>query len=113
MRRRKTVRIPYSVSHNIILPVSFPHAVHADQVKRDCLESSSTSNKFLFSAVLYCIHTKKLSRLKSGVEFDMNDIFYEFNTPLLRQVNFWCEYGIRFIVSPSYGSFISLGLSMS
>ena len=27
---------------------------------------------------LYCIHTKKLSRLKSGVEFDMNDIFYEF-----------------------------------
>ena len=28
--------------------------------------------------ILYCIHTKKLSRLKSGVEFDMNDIFYEF-----------------------------------
>ena len=27
---------------------------------------------------LYCFHTKKLSYLKSGVEFDMNDIFYEF-----------------------------------
>ena len=27
---------------------------------------------------LYRIHTKKLSCLKSGVEFDMNDIFYEF-----------------------------------
>ena len=27
---------------------------------------------------LYCIHTKKLSCLKSGVEFDMNDILYEF-----------------------------------
>ena len=27
---------------------------------------------------LYCIHTKKLSCLRSGVEFDMNDIFYEF-----------------------------------
>ena len=29
-------------------------------------------------SLLYCIHTKGLSRLKSGVEFDMNDIFYEF-----------------------------------
>ena len=28
--------------------------------------------------VLHCIHTKKLSCLRSGVEFDMNDIFYEF-----------------------------------
>ena len=28
--------------------------------------------------ILYCIHTKKLSCLKSGVEFDMNDILYEF-----------------------------------
>ena len=27
---------------------------------------------------LYCIHTKKLNCLRSGVEFDMNDIFYEF-----------------------------------
>ena len=27
---------------------------------------------------LYCIQTKNLSCLKSGVEFDMNDIFYEF-----------------------------------
>ena len=27
---------------------------------------------------LYCIHTKKLSCLKSGVEFDMNDILHEF-----------------------------------
>ena len=26
----------------------------------------------------HCIHTKKLSSLRSGVEFDMNDIFYEF-----------------------------------
>ena len=30
------------------------------------------------AAFLYCIHTKKLSCLKSGVEFDMNDILYEF-----------------------------------
>ena len=29
-------------------------------------------------ADLYCIHTKKLTCLKSGVEFDMNDILYEF-----------------------------------
>ena len=28
--------------------------------------------------VLYCIHTKKLSCLKSGAEFDMNAILYEF-----------------------------------
>ena len=27
---------------------------------------------------LHCIHTKKLSCLRSSVEFDMNDIFYEF-----------------------------------
>ena len=27
---------------------------------------------------LYCIHTKKLSCLKSGVEFVMNDNLYEF-----------------------------------
>ena len=27
---------------------------------------------------LYCIHTKKLSCLKSGVEFDKNDILHEF-----------------------------------
>ena len=27
---------------------------------------------------LYCIHTKKLSCLKSGAESDMNDILYEF-----------------------------------
>ena len=27
---------------------------------------------------LYCIQTKKLSCLKSGLEFDMNDILYEF-----------------------------------
>ena len=26
-----------------------------------------------------CIHTKKLSCLKSGVGFDMNNILYEFN----------------------------------
>ena len=26
----------------------------------------------------YCIHTKKLNCRKSGVEFDMNDILYEF-----------------------------------
>ena len=26
----------------------------------------------------FCVHTKELSCLKSGVEFDMNDIFYEF-----------------------------------
>ena len=30
------------------------------------------------SAPLYCIHAKKLSCFKSGVEFDMNDILYEF-----------------------------------
>ena len=30
------------------------------------------------ASFLYCIHTKKLSCLKSGVEFDMNDNLYEF-----------------------------------
>ena len=43
---------------------------------------------------LYCIHTKKLSCPRSGVEFDMNDNF-EVLIPLLRQLNFWCESGIR------------------
>ena len=40
--------------------------------------------------MLYCIHTKKLSCLKSGVEFDMNHILYEYKelTPFLRQLNF-------------------------
>ena len=33
---------------------------------------------FSSGRILYCIHTKKLSCLKSGVEFDMNDILYEF-----------------------------------
>ena len=50
-------------------------------------------------STLYCIHTKKLSCLRSGVEFDMNDIFYEFKylQPLLRPLNFQCECGIRHI----------------
>ena len=30
------------------------------------------------SVDLYCIHIKTLSCLRSGVEFDMNGIFYEF-----------------------------------
>ena len=30
------------------------------------------------SVIKVCIHTKKISFLKSGVEFDMNDILYEF-----------------------------------
>ena len=33
---------------------------------------------FQYFLVLYCIHTKKLSCLKSAVAFDMNDILYEF-----------------------------------
>ena len=33
-------------------------------------------NAFVFH--LYYIHSKKLNCLRSGVEFDMNDIFYEF-----------------------------------
>ena len=32
----------------------------------------------IWKTQLYRIHTKKLSCLKSGVEFDMNDILYEF-----------------------------------
>ena len=36
------------------------------------------SDHFANFIILYCIHTKKLSCLKSGVEFDMNDILYEF-----------------------------------
>ena len=41
-------------------------------ILRSCAE---TQISFI---MLYCIHTKKLSCLKSGVEFDMNDILYEF-----------------------------------
>ena len=33
---------------------------------------------FPYLCILYCIYTIKLSCLKSGVEFDMNDILYEF-----------------------------------
>ena len=42
-----------------------------------------------FIVFLYYIHTKKLSCPGSGVEFDMNDIFYTFTlpTPHLRQLN--------------------------
>ena len=32
-------------SHNIILSISFSHAAHADQVKRDFLQSASNSDK--------------------------------------------------------------------
>ena len=32
----------------------------------------------MFTDYIYCIHTKTLSCLRSSVEFDMNDIFYEF-----------------------------------
>ena len=35
-------------------------------------------NRPAYVGMLCCIHTKKLSCLKSGVEFDMNDILYEF-----------------------------------
>ena len=31
-----------------------------------------------YAAYIYCIHTKKLSCLKSGAEFYMNDILNEF-----------------------------------
>ena len=60
------------LSHNIILPISFSHAAHTDQVKRDFLQSASNSD----------------------------------NCPFLRQSKINCTI-------PSYGSFISLGLSMS
>ena len=36
------------------------------------------SNSNIRKSFLYCIRTKKLSCFSSGVEFDMNDIFYEF-----------------------------------
>ena len=55
-----------SLSYIIIPPISFSHAAHADQVKRDFLGSASNSVFFLDS--------------------------------------------LRFIVPPSYGSFVSLGL---
>ena len=55
------------------------------------------------SCFLYCIHTKKLSCLKSGVEFDMNDILYEFkNLHHFRQLNFWCECGINSIFKATF-----------
>ena len=34
--------------HNIILPVFFSHSAHADQVKRDFLQSASNSGNCLF-----------------------------------------------------------------
>ena len=37
-----------SLSHNITLPISFSHAAHADQVKRDFLQSASNSDNCLF-----------------------------------------------------------------
>ena len=39
-----------------------------------------TPSQLEFLNLWYCIHTKKLSCLKSGVEFDMNDILYEFKS---------------------------------
>ena len=42
------------------------------------LASLRDHKNMLLSEFSYCIHTKKLSCLKSGVEFDMNDILYEF-----------------------------------
>ena len=59
-----------SLSYSIIVLISFAHTAHADQVKRDFLESTSNSAHFFLG-------------------------------------------GLWFIVRPSYGSFISLGLSMS
>ena len=62
--------------------------------------SSSSFHMFIYARSeqrdSYCIHTKNLSCLKSGVEFDMNDILYEFKNlhQFLRQLNFWCECGI-------------------
>ena len=35
------------ISYNIIVPISFSHAAHADKVKRDFLESASNSANFL------------------------------------------------------------------
>ena len=56
-----------SLSYIIIAPISFSHAAHADQVKRDFLGSASNSVIFFLDS-------------------------------------------LRFIVPPSYESFISLGL---
>ena len=56
-----------SLSYVIIAPISFSHAAHADQVKRDFLGSASNSVIFFLDS-------------------------------------------LRFIVPPSYGSFVSLGL---
>ena len=40
-----------SLSYVIIAPISFSHAAHADQVKRDFLGSASNSVIFFFSTV--------------------------------------------------------------
>ena len=62
--------------------------------------SGPHTNRTPSNNYLYCIHTKKLNCLRSGVEFHMNDIFHEYKylTPLLRQLNFRCEYGIIWIL---------------
>ena len=46
--------------------------------EKPCPEWRSNPDCCGLTVYLYCIHTKKLSCLKSGVEFDMNDILYEF-----------------------------------
>ena len=58
--------------------------IRHDEVMRVCATEDKTvivvvpSYRSVSRNLLYCIHTKKLSCLKSGVEFDMNDNLYEF-----------------------------------
>ena len=53
--------------------VGFEKALGAVKMIKDQIQYRSQS---LLN--LYYIHTKTLNYLRSGVEFDMNDIFYEF-----------------------------------
>ena len=64
--------------------ITLPNDYQIDNLpRRRSLDTKTNRYKkrfldLLSSLIQYCIHTKKLSCLKCGVEFDMNDILHEF-----------------------------------
>ena len=52
--------------------------LYQDEFQFTWIDSDTLHICYSVNRALYCIHTKKLSCLKSGVKFDMNDILYEF-----------------------------------
>ena len=78
MFQKKLLKIDILVSYHLIVISSIPCKLSRYPVHHLIDIDQACKMRTLFFFILYCIHTEKLSCLGSGVEFNMNDIFYEF-----------------------------------